>query len=84
MRRVSSQGFFRCIGTKNGSVRLEVLKGDLQGKIWEFSIHDGDSGCVSAVTSSFDDKIVLTGSLEGGLFIYHTEVFSPNQYPIAV
>lgn len=74
MCSVSSQGFFRCIGTKNGSIRLEVLKGDLQGKIWEFSIHDGDTGYVSAVTTSFDDKIVLTGSLEGGLFIYNTEV----------
>lgn len=74
----SSSGQYLLAGLGNGSVRIHGLIGaynlsDLS-HFWGINMHDNNYGAVTCMASTFDDKYVLSGGMDGNLFLYQANL----------
>ncbi|XP_004675512.1 PREDICTED: cilia- and flagella-associated protein 44 [Condylura cristata] len=63
-------------GLRNGAIRIYILKdrdpslASLQD-YWHFSIHDNDYGCITAISTSFDDRFLVTAGADSNIFVFN-------------
>ncbi|XP_037691493.1 cilia- and flagella-associated protein 44 isoform X2 [Choloepus didactylus] len=62
-------------GMNNGAIRVYVLnKNDpsLTDMVhyWHFSMHDNDYGCIKSISTSFDDRFLVTAGADSNIFVF--------------
>ena len=64
---------------------LAGLKEERHG-VWSLGVHDNHYGNISCISLTYDDQYLLTGSGDGNVFIYKTNLpaNSPTSAPVKV
>nr|XP_003469323.1 cilia- and flagella-associated protein 44 [Cavia porcellus] len=63
-------------GMRNGAIRVYVLnQNDLSlsslQHYWQFSVHDNNYGCVKRISTSFDDRFLVTAGADSNIFVFN-------------
>ncbi|XP_058517882.1 cilia- and flagella-associated protein 44 isoform X3 [Ochotona princeps] len=66
-------------GMRNGAVRVYVLSENdtsLTSLVdyWHFNMHDNNYGCITSISTSFDDRFLVTAGTDSNIFVF--DVFS--------
>ncbi|XP_076974479.1 cilia- and flagella-associated protein 44 isoform X2 [Tamandua tetradactyla] len=62
-------------GMKNGAIRVYILNENdpsLTSMVhyWHFSMHDNDYGCMKSISTSFDDRFLVSAGADSNIFVY--------------
>ncbi|KAM9089291.1 cilia- and flagella-associated protein 44 isoform 1-T3 [Megaptera novaeangliae] len=63
-------------GMQNGAIRVYILnKNDpsltTMEDYWHFSMHDNNYGCIKAISTSFDDRFLVTTGADSNIFVFN-------------
>ena len=63
-------------GMQNGAIRVYILsKNDPSltnmEDYWHFSMHDNNYGCIKAISTSFDDRFLVTTGADSNIFVFN-------------
>uniref|UniRef100_A0A8C6F6C3 Cilia- and flagella-associated protein 44 n=1 Tax=Monodon monoceros TaxID=40151 RepID=A0A8C6F6C3_MONMO len=63
-------------GMQNGAIRVYILnKNDPSltnmEDYWHFSMHDNNYGCIKAISTSFDDRFLVTAGADSNIFVFN-------------
>ncbi|XP_021120846.1 cilia- and flagella-associated protein 44 [Heterocephalus glaber] len=66
-------------GMRNGAIRVYVLNQNDPSltsleHYWHFSVHDSNYGCVKSISTSFDNRFLVTAGADSNIFVFN--VFS--------
>jgi WD40 repeat protein len=78
----SSSGRYLLTGSSNGVVRMHCLTGPLSsssssstlGSYWALSVHDNQNGAVTHLSTTCDDRYVISGGADGNIFVFSTHL----------
>lgn len=62
-------------GMQDGAIRVYVLsERDLSltnmENYWHFNVHDNSYGCIKGLSTSFDDRFLLTAGADSNIFVF--------------
>ncbi|XP_072821342.1 cilia- and flagella-associated protein 44 isoform X1 [Vicugna pacos] len=62
-------------GMQNGAIRVYILSHDdlsltHMEEYWHFNMHDNDYGCVKSLSTSFDDRFLVTAGADSNIFVF--------------
>lgn len=62
-------------GMQDGAIRVYILsQTDLSLKnmenYWHFNIHDSSYGCIKGISTSFDDRFLVTAGADSNIFVF--------------
>ena len=63
-------------GMQNGAIRIYILsKNDSSltsmEDYWHFNMHDNNYGRVNAISTSFDDRFLVTAGADSNIFVFN-------------
>ncbi|XP_045758828.1 cilia- and flagella-associated protein 44 [Mirounga angustirostris] len=63
-------------GLQNGAIRVYILSQDNPSLMniedyWHFNIHDNDYGCIKGISTSFDDRFLVTTGADSNIFVFN-------------
>ncbi|XP_004436632.2 PREDICTED: cilia- and flagella-associated protein 44 [Ceratotherium simum simum] len=63
-------------GTQDGAIRVYILsQNDLSltnmVDYWHFNIHDNNYGCIKGISTSFDDRFLVTTGADSNIFVFN-------------
>ena len=64
---MSTSGRFLLLGFSGGNVQVRPT--EVIGRFLPVCLHDGDTGRITAATTSYDDNFLITAGADGGLFV---------------
>ncbi|XP_036913273.1 cilia- and flagella-associated protein 44 [Sturnira hondurensis] len=64
-------------GMQDGAIRVYVLSQNDSSltsmeHYWHFSIHDNDYGCIKGISTSYDDRFLVTVGADSNIFVFST------------
>lgn len=70
-------------GMRNGAIRVYVLSENdtsLTSLVdyWHFNMHDNNYGCITSISTSFDDRFLVTAGTDSNIFVF--DVFSEFEF----
>ncbi|XP_034514458.1 cilia- and flagella-associated protein 44 isoform X3 [Ailuropoda melanoleuca] len=62
-------------GMQNGAIRVYILNQDNPSLMniedyWHFNIHDNNYGCIKGISTSFDDRYLVTTGADSNIFVF--------------
>ncbi|XP_057162733.1 cilia- and flagella-associated protein 44 isoform X3 [Ursus arctos] len=62
-------------GMQNGAIRVYILNQDNPSLMniedyWHFNIHDNNYGCIKGISTSFDDRFLVTTGADSNIFVF--------------
>ncbi|XP_077628012.1 cilia- and flagella-associated protein 44 [Crocuta crocuta] len=74
-------------GMQNGAIRVYILSSNNPSvknmvDYWHFNLHDNDYGCVKGISTSFDDRFLVTTGADSNIFVF--TIFSEFELTKAV
>uniref|UniRef100_A0A8D2C9B5 Cilia and flagella associated protein 44 n=1 Tax=Sus scrofa TaxID=9823 RepID=A0A8D2C9B5_PIG len=62
-------------GMQNGAIRVYVLNQNdpslaSMEDYWHFNMHDNNYGCIKAISTSFDDRFLLSAGADSNIFVF--------------
>lgn len=62
-------------GMQDGAIRTYVLSQNDSSlasmeHYWHFSIHDNNYGCIKGITTSYDDRFLVTIGADSNIFVF--------------
>ncbi|XP_075857541.1 cilia- and flagella-associated protein 44 isoform X2 [Microcebus murinus] len=63
-------------GMKNGAIRVYLLSENDPSlttleDYWHYSVHDNNYGCIKSITTSFDDRFLMTAGVDSNIFVFN-------------
>ncbi|XP_064136571.1 cilia- and flagella-associated protein 44 [Loxodonta africana] len=63
-------------GMENGAIRVYILSQNdfsltSMEEYWQFSMHDNDYGHIKNISTSFDDRFLVTGGADSNIFVFN-------------
>nr|XP_051674406.1 cilia- and flagella-associated protein 44 [Oryctolagus cuniculus] len=63
-------------GMRNGAIRVYTLSENDTSlanlvEYWHFSMHDNNYGCIKSISTSFDDRFLVTAGADSNIFIFN-------------
>uniref|UniRef100_A0A2K6F7N6 Cilia- and flagella-associated protein 44 n=1 Tax=Propithecus coquereli TaxID=379532 RepID=A0A2K6F7N6_PROCO len=63
-------------GMRNGAIRVYLLSENDPSlttleDYWHFNVHDNNYGCIKSITTSFDDRFLMTAGTDSNIFVFN-------------